>query len=233
MLAVIVHTHGAATRSPSDPHVRDLRRSLTVNAKLAMCLQPEFDQVSIGVIGPTGDLSTWAQEGELVSALDQLQHDLGEGPCHDSIRTAECIAVPHIRRVGRWRRYGPAAAALGLRSQVSVPLRYRDGEPLGALNMYSTTHSDLSITAPLVAKVLAAEVAGVIAGFREIRHLHSALDVSTIIGQATGVVMARLEVDADHASAYLRRVSMLRNQKLVQVADDLVRTGRLPPETPD
>lgn len=228
-----VHTHEVASRSHSDLHLRDARRTLTVNAKLAMCLQPEFDQVSISVLGPTGDLSTWALDGELASTLDQLQYDLGEGPCHDSIRRADCLVVSHIRRDDRWRSYVPAAAALGLRSQISAPLRWRDDQPLGALNMYSTTHAELGITAPLVAEVLAAQIASALAGFREIHNLHSALEASTTVGLATGLVMARLEMDSDHASAYLRRVSMLRGQKLAEVADDLVRTRELPSLPPD
>lgn len=210
----------------------ETQRLLVVSAKLAMCLQPEFDQVSITVVGPEGEVSTWASVGELVTGLDQLQYDLGEGPCLDSCRGAECIVAPHVRREPRWGRYVRAAVALGLRSQVSAPLRRPDAEPLGALNLYSTTDSCLGLTAPLVAEVIAAQVASALTGFHDYERLHSALDASTVLGQATGLVMARLELDAAHASAHLRRVSMLRNQPLAQVAEDLVRTRQLPSVPP-
>lgn len=205
---------------------------MTISARLALCLQPEFDQVSISVVGPTGDVSTWAQDGELAGALDRLQHDLGEGPCIDSIRDGRTIEVPRLPRDPRWRSYVAAAAQLGLRSQVSAPLRWHDDAPVGALTMYSTTQAEVRVTAHLVAEVLAAQVAAVLASLREVDALNGALAASRSVGQATGVVMARLEVDADHASAYLRRVSMLRDQKLAEVVDDLVRTRQLPSNPP-
>lgn len=140
-----------------------------------MCLQPEFDQVSITVVDPAGGVSMWAQDGELAIALDRLQHDLGEGPCLDSMRSAECLVVPQIRHDDRWPRYGRAAADLGVKSQVSAPLRWHDEAPLGALNMYSTTDDHVGLTAPLVAQVLAAQVASALAGLREIETLHEEL----------------------------------------------------------
>ena len=170
-----VHLHEVPPRTSYDLHRSDVRRSLTVSAKLAMCLQPEFDHVSITVVDPAGDASTWAQDGELASGLDRLQHDLGEGPCIDTALSAECIVAPDIRRDDRWLRYGSAAADLGLMSQVSAPLRWRDEPPVGALNMYSTTDGHVGLTAPLVAQVLAAQVAGVLAGLHEIETLHDEL----------------------------------------------------------
>jgi GAF domain-containing protein len=227
-----VRPHDARVRSPDDLRMSDARRSLTVSAKLAMCLQPEFDQASITVVDAAGAMSTWAQDGDLVTALDQLQYDVGEGPCLDSIRTGQCVLVPQLRTEDRWRRYVVGAAAMGVRSQVSAPLRTRGGEPVGALNLYSTTEAHLSLTAPLVAEVLAAQVASALAAFREIESLHGALAASATSGQATGIVMARLEIDADHAAAHLRRASMLLDETLAQVAEDLVRTRQLPSVPP-
>ena len=170
-----VHTHGAAPRFPGDLRRSDVRRSLSVSAKLAICPEPEFDQVSITVLDPTGGVSTWAQDGELASTLDRLQQDLYEGPCLDTTRTAECVVAAHIRHDGRWLRYGREAADLGLRSQVSAPLRWGDQPTLGALNMYSTTDGHVGLTAPLVAQVLAAQVASTLAGLYEIEALHEKL----------------------------------------------------------
>lgn len=167
--------HGVDARSPCDVHGNDVRRSLTVSARLAMCLQPEFDQVSITVVDPVGGASPWAQDGELAIALDRLEHDLGEGPCLDSMRSAECVVAPQIRQDDRWPRYGRAAADLGVKSQVSAPLRWHDEAPLGALSMCSTTDDRVGLTAPLVAQVLAAQVASAVAALREIESLHKEL----------------------------------------------------------
>lgn len=168
--------HGVASRASCARRRSEVRRSLTVSAKLAMCLQPEFDHVSITVDDPDdGSATTWARDGTLATALDRLQRDLGEGPSLDTARSAECIVAPDIRRDDRWLHYGRAAAELGLRSQVSAPLRWREERPMGALNMYSTTDVRVGLTAPLVAQVLAGQVANALAGLHEIEALHEEL----------------------------------------------------------
>lgn len=220
-----VRTRETASRHPRDLRLHDTRRSLTVSAKLAMCLQPEFDQVSITVLEPAGADSTWTTIGELVTELDRLQHDAGEGPCVDSICSRRCVVAPHLRHEDRWPHYVRAAVALGLRSQVSAPLRSRGGDQVGALNLYSTTHDRLGLTAPLVGEVIASQVADTLVRHGEVEEMHSALDGSTTLGQAAGIVMARLDLDAEHATAYLRRAAMFLDMNLAQ---HLVRTRELP-----
>jgi GAF domain-containing protein len=45
---------------------------------------------------------------------EQLQTELGEGPCLAAYRTGEAVAVADIRRDERFMRFGPQAAAAGL-----------------------------------------------------------------------------------------------------------------------
>ena len=50
----------------------------------------------------------------------------------------------------------------------------------------------------------------------------------TIIGQAEGILMERLGIDADEAFAYLRRVSQSENRKLIMICSEIVKTRQLP-----
>lgn len=59
-----------------------------------------------------------------------------------------------------------------------------------------------------------------------IQHLLVALERRTVIGQATGIVMERFKLDADAAFGVLRRVSSQRNRKVIDIAEELVATGR-------
>ena len=230
---MIIGTHGVASYPRFELAARDARRSMTVNARMLLCLLPDFDQVSITLVDPAGEISTLAQAGDLVTDLDQLQYGLGEGPCIDSARGAHPVVAADIQRDTRWQRYIPAASELGLRSQVATPLRWEDDKPLGVLNMYSTTHSQVAFSAPVVAEVMAAQIVSALAALREIEHLHSELADRAVLGQAIGIVMAWLHDDADRAMNYLRSIAMQQQRTVTQVAEELVRTRQLPPVRPE
>nr|WP_300050401.1 ANTAR domain-containing protein [uncultured Nocardioides sp.] len=66
------------------------------------------------------------------------------------------------------------------------------------------------------------------AAVAEIDHLRVALDRRLVIGQAQGMLMERLGIDAGQAIDYLKRVSSQRNQKVFVIAEDIVRTRELP-----
>jgi len=55
----------------------------------------------------------------------------------------------------------------------------------------------------------------------------------TVIGQAEGILMERLGIDAAAAFAHLRRAAEHGDVKVAQVAIDLVRTRELPPGVPE
>ena len=62
----------------------------------------------------------------------------------------------------------------------------------------------------------------------EILQLRVAVRSRLVIGQAEGILMTRLHIDADHAFAYLVRQSSHTNRKLVEVAADVVRSAQCP-----
>lgn len=98
--------------------------------------------------------------------------------------------------------------------------------------MYSTTHDEIGLTAPVVAAAMATQVVDALRVSRQIEDLHRSLSSSAIIAQATGLVMALLETDAKEALAHLRRVSAHHDQDLTQVAEELLHTRRLPSVAP-
>jgi AmiR/NasT family two-component response regulator len=58
-----------------------------------------------------------------------------------------------------------------------------------------------------------------------VRHLLTALEHRTVIGQATGIVMERYDLRPDAAFAVLVRISSQRNRKVYEIAEDLVSNG--------
>lgn len=66
------------------------------------------------------------------------------------------------------------------------------------------------------------------AAIEQIEQLQAALANRLVIGQAQGILMERLGLNEEQSFAYLRRLSSSTNVKLVIVAEDLVRTRKLP-----
>ena len=68
---------------------------------------------------------------------------LSEGPCDDTLRDAQIVAVPRIQHDQRWPRYVPAAVESGFRLQLAVRLYLDEEGTLGGLNLCSTTSGEI------------------------------------------------------------------------------------------
>lgn len=117
-----------------------------------------------------------------------------------------------------------------VRSVLSLPLQNADG-PLGVLTCYADRCDVFDDHAVEAARTLAdLAVLAIEAALGEDRadNLQMALLRSRTIGAAIGILMERHNVKAEEAFRLLGRVSQHTNNKLVEVAADLVDTGNLP-----
>jgi AmiR/NasT family two-component response regulator len=62
----------------------------------------------------------------------------------------------------------------------------------------------------------------------ENEQLRIAMEHRTLIGQAEGILMERLSIDADTAFNYLKRVSSHTNRKVTEIAEEIASTRVLP-----
>jgi GAF domain-containing protein len=171
-----------------------------------------------------------AYSSDLILQADQLQYSLGEGPCLDAVWTDGVFVVPDLVADGRWPRWAPAAADLGVRSSLSVHL-FTD-TALGSLNLYSLHPRDFHHTDLEAAKVIGAHASVVVAFARTEQDLWHAIDTRNLIGQAQGMLMQKYDLTADKAFAVLRRYSQQHNLKLAAVAEHLTTTRGLPGSGP-
>jgi transcriptional regulator with GAF, ATPase, and Fis domain len=169
----------------------------------------------------------------IVAEVDLLQHHTGEGPCIDALTHATIFYAADLLDDARWPRFGPQAAARGMRSLLAVPLS--TNSTLGALNLYARYPSAFGVLDRARAVLLAALAAVAFTSARahedEDRRsadLHAALNTREMIGQAQGILMERERVTADRAFDILRRASQHLNIKLRAVAQGLVETGERP-----
>lgn len=212
----------------------------------ARVLIPNADVVSI-TLRRGGDYYTRARTDDIAQELDRLQYAFDEGPCVDAA-DPEGPAYAHsgdLAGDSPWPEFGPALAEQGYRSVLATALLTSPSPApfTGALNIYARDSDDFGDYARDVAFVLATYASFAIAtvkereGFerkvtkarQEVENLRKALDTRTVIGQATGILMARRSLTADEAFEVLARASQNHNVKLADLAGLL--TGR--PEIAD
>ena len=166
--------------------------------------------------------------------LEDLQFDLGEGPCVESVATRRPVLEADVagRGTRRWPAYGPAAQQHGVRSVFAFPL-IMGAVCVGALDIYQDRPAALSPAAVLEATAFAALAvrwlesgqAQAVAGELD-PHVDEVLAPRQPVYLAQGMLMADLRITAEEAVALLRAHAFSHGRPVVDVAQDVV-AGRL------
>jgi GAF domain-containing protein len=197
-------------------------------ADLAVRAVPGCDGASVSVLECDGQVSTAGASDERAVLLDKLQYYGQEGPGLSAIRTATVVQVDDFGRDSRYPTFGPAAAALGVLSCLSVPLT-ASTETVGGLNLYGDVPHAYDEPAIATGETVAAHASLVLATSRAHQRSLDLVDKQQValasraeIEQARGILMARSHYDADEAFDILRRASQRQNVKLRDVAHAIV-----------
>ena len=195
-------------------------------------ITPEFfdscDYVGISLV-ERDRIRTPAASNEKLRELDELQYEIGEGPCREAIRSHATIIVEDLHADPRWPAWGRLMSEeLGIRSSLSFRLFTRSDDTWGALNVYSRTPNSFTEEDVLHGQTIAAMCAVVLARSINDEHLARALETRTVIGQATGMIMERYGLDEQTAFNVLRRLSSQDNRKLNDLAQQVVADRTLP-----
>jgi len=178
------------------------------------------------LLAADGGLASTAASGAQARRADVLQVDHHQGPGFHAVKGRQPVISPELRFDSRWRFWAPQAADLGLRSVLSLALT--DGDPFGAVTLYSTRPSFFSTEslAPGLGFAGQASIAITAAVARE--QLFRAADSRGIIGQAQGILMERYHISADQAFTVIRRCSSAFNQRLRSIAERIIGGRNLP-----
>ncbi len=76
-------------------------------------------------------------------AFEELQTELGEGPCLAAYQTGDPVLVGDLQADDRFGFFRSRAVAIGLRAVFTFPLRHRSS-CLGALDLYRNAPGDLT-----------------------------------------------------------------------------------------
>ena len=108
---------------------------------------------------------------------EELQTELGEGPCLAAYGRDRAILVPDLRIEDRFPRFAPRALESGLAAVFTFPLRHDDVQ-LGALDLYRETTGPLSPESMIAAQTLADVAAAYLINARARRDLQDSSDQS-------------------------------------------------------
>ena len=192
---------------------------------------PGCDYCGVSLRRGRDKVETPASTDPLVDEADSLQYDLQEGPCLDAIYVDDTYVVDDLRTDDRWPRWAPRAAALGMRSILSVRLATTSGT-LGGLNLYARETHAYTRHDVDVAHLYALHATSALVMTQKVAGLQTALGTRHVIGIAQGILMQRYGVSKERAFEVLRRYSQHHNLKLRDVAQELVDRGSIPAHGP-
>jgi transcriptional regulator with GAF, ATPase, and Fis domain len=183
---------------------------------------PHVQQAGISLVERGGGVQSSAPSDDVTRELDELQNELGEGPCLDSIWHERRILVEDMAKAhDRWPRWAKAARERGIGSLMAFQL-FADEGSAGALNMYASEPNVFDESTSDAGRLFAAEAALALHGAQRVQSLHAALDSRDVIGQAKGILMERFGIDGGRAFSMLAKSSQETNIKLATVAEWLV-----------
>lgn len=208
-------------------HQYDLDEVLT---GLAGELKEVLDVAGAGVMlaDDNRDLRFVSSSDETLKHLENLQIELGEGPCLWAYRRAERVMATDLRDDDRFPKFGPRAVEAGMLAVFSYPLQYEE-QVFGALNLYRKEPGGLD-----------EEQEELGAAFSDVstlylmhgsdderreqlnRQLQGALDSRVIIEQAKGFVAAACETTAAEGFEMLRDYARGNGRRLREVATQVV-----------
>jgi GAF domain-containing protein len=204
-----------------------LQATLQLVVDLGQELLEHCDGASLMLIGRGGRVDTPAYSSPEAQASDLAQYATGEGPCLEAMRTHRTVVIEDLATEGRWPAYQEAALKIGVRSMLSIRLFVTE-DSMGALDLYSRRPHGFDRRSRLVGQVFGAQASVAVKAALIEAGLETRIRSRDVIGQAKGIVMARRRVTADLAFDLLTRLSQARNVRLVDLAEEIARTGEVP-----
>ena len=200
-------------------------------AAMAVDLIDSCDVAGVCVLRPNRN-DTCAHTDGALQVMDDLQHDLAEGPSMGGPSTADVISIGDLARDAPWPRWASEVVGrTGVRAYLGFRLFVED-DSIGLLNLYAYEPDAFDHEDQLDGLVAAAHAS--VALSATVRHdqMHTALTSRQLIGEATGILRERFALSTDQAFAVLKRLSSQQNIKLFAVAQHVVETGTLPGSAP-
>jgi hypothetical protein len=185
---------------------------------------------AVSTLGEFLGSETLSATDDRAARLDELQFDLGEGPCWDALRLSRPVLEPDVNHPSFvWPAFSSALREHDVASIFAFPLIVGSLR-IGAIDLYSLEPVSLGESQTRQASAMADVV-----GRRVLRNALASVDVEEhpvsaysrrLIHQATGMVLAQLELTADDARLVIHGHAFSAGKTMKEVAQDIL-DGRL------
>lgn len=183
---------------------------------------------AVSTIGQVLGSETLAASDARSARIDELQFDLGEGPCWDAMRSAQPVLAPAIHKSGpkRWPAFTQSIVREGVGSLFAFPLAVG---PLrfGAIDLYSSAPVSLSdaqaYQAGAMAEIISRHVLRrALASVADTAEAPVSAYSRRLIHQASGMVLAQIDVSADDARLVIQGQAFAAGTSMMAVAQQIL-----------
>ena len=189
---------------------------------------------AVSVLAVTIGQSTMCASDATSACLDELQLDLGEGPCWQALGSGRPVFAPDLRRENStdWPVFAEAVRndprSRNVEAIFAFPLLVGSLE-IGAVDLYSRdacSLTDLQVTRlSALSRIAAWQVLRTVLSHdaeQETGADDRSLSARREVHQATGMVLAQLDITADDAAVLLRAHAFASGRSMRAVAQDVV-----------
>lgn len=208
----------------------DLLTVVTLAAAAAITRRSGDCHCGISVVSNSGVPDTIASTSDVPARFDWLLSKLGQGPGATPVEHGSVLCVPDLQTDARWPEFGPlCASVVGVRSllRVDIPV---DGSGRAAMSLYCARPgvfgSEHVPVATQFARFAAAGVQQILQAWDAVVR-RGPMDGNRL-ASALGIVMGRYRLTAGGAYGMLRDSAAFLEVGILELAEDVVRTGRLP-----
>ncbi|MDN0199448.1 GAF and ANTAR domain-containing protein [Streptomyces sp. S.PNR 29] len=191
--------------------------TLRTAVQLAVHLMPGAEHAGVSVIERSNRPRTLAWTDEVVRSAEAHQQGREPHPHWDRLWSSPVVRIEDSEADGG----ADALSALGLRSALSLRLR-ADRRRITVLTAYASKPRAFDDAATRIGRLFTAHVSIALDSATTREQLTEAMRTRDLIGQATGILMERLNIDAAGAFESLVRASQRENVKLRDLARRIV-----------
>ena len=219
--------------------VRGAQRAIREGGLCGPCLRVlPVTGVAVSTLSGPIHTDTVCATDDTAFGLEELQFDLGEGPAWEAFASRRAVSVPDLwlPEQPRWPLFAEAVRNTGARAFFAFPLAV-GATAVGVLDLYRTTPGQLdgraehdaralagTVAAELLNRVLSAEDVDLMGGANAARPSpwRDHPQDRRAIHQATGMVMAQLDLPVGAAFARLRGHAFAAGVTVAEVAAAVV-----------